>query len=260
MPSWYLMIPSTDRSIFRWFARAGLAVTFALGSISASAVPPAAIEITFDVMHNGMAVAEVVEKLEHDGRTYRASEAGKGRGALALMFKTARTSRGLVTASGLRPLEYTDERSGRPVASAVFDYAAKTLTQKYRGEPEVRPLPAYPSDRLAFALHFAFMESIPAAVTLDLADGRGVSTQIYEPAGRERIQVPAGDFDTLKIVRRPDGPNDRSAELWLAPAAGNLPVRIRVVEKDGTRTEQLATRVSIAKPGDARAAETQKKN
>lgn len=208
------------------------------------AAPPAKIEITFDVMHNGMAMAEVVENLEHDGKTYRITEVARGRGAFALMFQTRRSSKGLVTANGLRPQEFTDERTGRATASASFDYAAKTLTQKYRGEPQVQALPANASDRLAFAIQFAFLEMPASVVMLNIADGRGVSTQIYEPAGRERIQVPAGEFDTLKMVRRPEGPNDRSAELWLAPSHGYLPVRIRIVEKDGTRLEQQATRVT----------------
>lgn len=218
---------------------------FALAWLPAlQAAPPANIEIVFDVLHNGLAIAEVVEKLEHDGKTYRAIEIGKGRGAMAFLFQTKRMSRGLITPNGLRPQEFTDERSGRPTASASFDYAAKTLTMKYKGEPQVQPLPANPSDRLAFAFQFAFIESPASVVTLDLADGRGVSNQVYEPGGRIKIQVPAGEFETLRVVRRPDGPNDRTAELWLAPAYGYLPVRILVVEKDGTRTDQVATRVS----------------
>lgn len=208
------------------------------------AAPPASIEIAFDVLHNGLAIAEVVEKLEHDGKTYRATEIGKGRGAFALLFQTKRSSKGLIMPNGLRPQEFTDERTGRPTASASFDYAAKTLTLKYRGEPQVLPLPANPSDRLAFAFQFAFIETPASVVTMDMADGRGVSTQVYEPAGREKIRVPAGEFETLRVVRRPDGPNERTAELWLAPMYGYLPVRILVVEKDGTRTDQVATRVS----------------
>lgn len=46
-------------------------------------------------------------------------------------------------------------------------------------------------------------------------------------------------------VERLRDPNDKdSAELWLAAELGYIPVRLLDIEKDGTRYEQLATRVS----------------
>ncbi|TMG77382.1 MAG: DUF3108 domain-containing protein [Betaproteobacteria bacterium] len=46
----------------------------------------------------------------------------------------------------------------------------------------------------------------------------------------------------MKVARQGDG--RESAELWLAAERGYVPVRLLVVEKDGTRYEQLATRIS----------------
>lgn len=222
--------------------RSFFSTLLSLAWLPALAAPPPVSEFTFDVLHNGLAIAEVVEKFEHDGRTYRAEEIWRGRGALMVLGQIRRASRGLVTASGLRPQEFTDERSGRPTASAIFDYTGRTLTLKYRGEPQVLPLPPHAHDRLAFAYQFAFAGH-GRPITFDVADGRSVSTQVYEPAGRERIRVPAGEFDTVRMARRAEGPGDRVVELWLAAAHGYLPVRIRIVEKDGTRTEQVATRI-----------------
>ena len=51
-----------------------------------------------------------------------------------------------------------------------------------------------------------------------------------------------GEFDTVKVVREGDG--REKAELWLAADRAYIPVRVLVVEKDGTRYEQLATRIS----------------
>jgi hypothetical protein len=60
--------------------------------------------------------------------------------------------------------------------------------------------------------------------------------------GRERLRTPAGEFDTVKVARQSDERD--SAELWLAADRAFIPVRLLVVEKDGTRYEQLATRIS----------------
>jgi hypothetical protein len=79
-------------------------------------------------------------------------------------------------------------------------------------------------------------------VSYTIADGKGLSRHVYKLVGRERIKVPAGEFDAIKAARQA---NDReSAELWLAVERNYIPVRLLVVEKDGTRYEQVATRIS----------------
>ena len=67
---------------------------------------------------------------------------------------------------------------------------------------------------------------------------------MLEVAGREVLKTPAGEFETLKLVKRKSNPEDRSTELWLALRQHHLPVRVLVVEKDGTRIDQIANRVS----------------
>ena len=54
--------------------------------------------------------------------------------------------------------------------------------------------------------------------------------------------TPVGEFDTVKVARQ--GDERETAELWLAAERAFIPVRLLVVEKDGTRYEQVATRIS----------------
>ena len=60
--------------------------------------------------------------------------------------------------------------------------------------------------------------------------------------GRDRLQTPAGEFDTLRLVRRTRG---ELAEIWLATERSYLPVRVRVTENDGTRYDQVLVKISI---------------
>ena len=55
------------------------------------------------------------------------------------------------------------------------------------------------------------------------------------------MKTPAGEFDTLVVGRASD---DQRLEMWLASALGNLPVRMLVVVKDGSRYDQVATRIA----------------
>ena len=218
---------------------AGLAIAFCV-----HAAPPQRVEIAYEVAHNGTAVAEVSDRLEHDGRSYRLTETWHGKGVYALGGEAVRSSRGAVVTDGLRPLEFEDRRSGRDTARANFDWKAKSLTLQYKGAPETRPLPAGAHDRLSFLYGFAFSQPGAQAVTYNVADGKGVSRYVYRAAGRERVKTPAGEFDSLKIVKQKEKPQDRGTEIWLAADRHYLPVRIVVVEKDGTRLDQVAVRIS----------------
>ncbi len=204
----------------------GLATTTA-----AVAAPPQRVEIGYEIARNGLVLAEVTQRLEHDGRSYKLSETWKGKGAFALRGEANRSSLGAVAADGLRPLKFEDKRTGRDTQQAAFDPAAKTATLLRQ-------------DRLSFIWNFAFSPPT-GAVSVGVTDGKGTTTYAYEPAGRERVKTPAGEFNALKLVKRRDKPEDRVTEIWLAVERGNLPVRMLVVDKDGTRLDTLASKITV---------------
>ena len=209
---------------------------------AAHAAPPARVEIRYDVVRNGLTVAESVDRFEHANGRYRLTQVSRGRGIFVLRGSIKRTSEGQVGANGLRPLRFSDERTGRPDAQATFDWDANKLTQQYRGEPRTDTMPLRAHDRLAFLYDFVFAGQAPKGeVSFHLTDGRGMSHHVYTVNGRERLKTPAGEFETVKMVRSHDG--DR-AEIWFAVDHSNLPVRVLLVYKDGTRVETVATKIS----------------
>jgi hypothetical protein len=223
-----------------WFC---LPVSLALCALAAAqTAPPAQLEIAYELKRTGAVVAEVVEHLEHADGRYRLTETWKGKGGYALLGKAKRISAGVLEADGPRPTEYTDERSGRDTQRVSFDWKAKTITRRYQGHTRTEPVPADTQDRLSFLLALSFASRKGEAFSFHIADGRGMSRHTYQPAGRERLATSAGEFDALKVVRKSEG-SDETAEIWLAAERSYLPVRILVVEKDGTRYEHLATRI-----------------
>jgi hypothetical protein len=209
----------------------------------AQAAPPARVEIEYELMRNGKAMAEVVERIEHGNGTYHLTETWRGKGMYALLGRAKRTSEGTLGAGGPRPREYVDERSGRDTQRVTFDWAANTITRRYKGATRTEPVPADTQDRLSFLFALSLSSQKPRAISFHVADGRGMSRHTYKPNGRERLATPAGEFETVKLLRRNEGSGEM-AEIWLAASRSYLPVRILLVEKDGTRYEHLATRIS----------------
>lgn len=210
----------------------------------ALAAPPQRVTLDYEMARNGIVMIEVSETLEQDGKTYRINSSAKGRGLLALTNRgnIKRSSVGAIGPQGLKPSEFRDERSGRPASIARFDWAGKKLLLENDGRQEARPLPDNAQDRLSFAYNFAFSALPQKQVGAAITDGKGIAESQYIVAGEERITTPAGEFETLHLVRKGEK-NDNGTELWLASKRHMLPVRILVIEKDGTRIEQSATRV-----------------
>lgn len=211
-------------------------------AVQAHAAPPARVELHSEILRNGTAVAEMVDRFEHADGNYSLTQVWRGKGIFALRGSVKRRSHGTASPAGLKPLEFSDERTGRPTARAIFDWKANTLTQQYRGGPRTEPIPERAHDRLAFLFDFVFGAPPEKEISFHLADGRGMSHQVYRINGRERLKTPAGEFDAVKMVREKDG--DRT-EVWLAADLSYLPVRVLVVDRDGTRVEQIVTRISM---------------
>ena len=91
---------------------------------SAAAAPPPRLELAWEHTKDGTPIAEIVQTLDYSRGKYQITELWHGRGLYRLMGTIKRQSRGEVDAEGLRPAEYTDERSGRATERATFDWKA----------------------------------------------------------------------------------------------------------------------------------------
>jgi hypothetical protein len=220
---------------------AGIAA-LALWTGAAQAVPPERITLTYELKRNSL-VIDVSETLEHDGRTYVITSEGKGRGILALFGALKRTSRGRITPQGLRPDEFRDERPGGWTVSAKFDWDARSVTQEKNGKSETLKMPATAQDPLSLAYSFAFVPPKGKEYDVMRADGRGLTPFRFTVVGTEKLATPAGEMQTLHIAKLRDGPEDKSTDIWFAAERDFLPVRVLVVETDGTRSDQVLTRI-----------------
>lgn len=210
---------------------------------AAQAGPPEHIKITYELSVKGMS-GDAVETLEHNGKTYSIVSETRGRGILATVgVLNKRTSRGHITPQGLRPDEYRDERPFGWVASAKFDWEARTITQERKGKSETLPMPATAQDPLSLAYTFAFVPPKEKEYDIIRADGRGLTPFRFAVVGNERIPTPLGELQTLHIAKVRDGPDDKATDIWFATERDFIPVRVLVVDKDGARADQIVTRI-----------------
>jgi len=207
-----------------------LTIVLSLACAAATAAPPQRVEIAYEISRDGQVLAEVTQRLEHDGRSYLLSETWKGKGLLGLRGEAVRSSQGAIAADGLRPQKFEDKRPGRETRHAEFDPAAKTPTLQRQ-------------DQLSFIWTFAFAPP-PGAVTVGAADGKNVTSYTYQASGREKLKTPAGEFDALKLVKRRDNPQDKATEIWLAVDRQYIPLRILVIDKEGKRLDQVAVKIT----------------
>ena len=214
-----------------------------------AALPPHKLSLTYDLSYNGIVAAELTELLEHDGKAFSLTSEGRGKGIGALLYRGAarRACRGEITTAGLRPLEYRDQRGDNPANVARFDWTRKTLTQQHDGKIETTAMVPSLHDRLSFVYSFAF-QSAPDLnpgrdIKVTLTDGKGLTQFHYVVAGRELLKTPAGELETVHLVKQRESKEDRGTEIWFASGRNYLPVRILTIENDGARIDQMLTRI-----------------
>lgn len=216
---------------------------------ASAAQPPRKVTLSYELSYNGVVAAELTEVLEHDGKKFLLTSEGRGKGIGALLYGGAakRSCRGEISSTGLRPLEYRDQRGDKAAAVALFDWTRKTLTQQHDGKNETTNMVLPLQDRLSFLYDFAF-QSAPELkpgreIRINLTDGKGLTQFQYHVAGREILKTPAGDLETVRLVKQRENKDDKGTEIWFASGRDYLPVRVLVVEKDGARIDQVLTRI-----------------
>src|SRR5215831_7158163 len=173
-----------------------LALAAIVVSLATQAAPPARVKVTYEISAKGMG-GEAVETLDHDGKTYSIVSEAHGRGILAAIgVLNKRTSRGRITAEGLRPDEYRDERPFGWVATAKFDWEAHSVTQERKGKSETLKMPEVAQDPLSLAYTFSFVPPKGKEYDVIRADGRGLTPFRFTVVGEEKIATPLGEMQT----------------------------------------------------------------
>jgi hypothetical protein len=211
------------------------------------AAPPAVLKAVYEVHKDGLHIATVNETFEQRGTGYTIVSESNPAGLLALFVRTRIkvSSTGSVTPGGLRPdqLDYGRLDDASKNVSARFDWKAEQLHMSFDGRNETIALPRDTQDRVSLMYQFMFVPAEKlASLAFHMTNGRKIEAYRYQLAGNEAVVTPLGKLNTLHLVKQRD-PGDNAVEVWLAPDHHHLPVKVLIVENDGSKYEQLITRL-----------------
>lgn len=154
------------------------------------------------------------------------------------------TSRGAFGPRGLMPERFSDKY--RSEVAAHFNWPQHKVTFS-ANTPDVA-LQDGAQDRMSILIQLAaLVASAPeryapgTSLTLQTVGPRDAGIWLFTVGEAEDLTVPsdpAGSVKTIKLTRKPQQLYDQQMELWLAPALGYLPARIRLQEANGDFLDQ----------------------
>lgn len=203
---------------------------------------PASMKIKYAVESNKFPFSATTDLLwRQNGETYEIQQES---GTLGIAIQ--RSSRGHITPVGLAPLRFSYKILSE--LTAQVDREKNKVT--FSANTPDAPLLAGAQDQLSIQVQLAAMlAGNPAhfsrgtALTIQVVGPRASDMWVIAVIGEEKLFMPGGELMAIKLVRNPKLEFDQKLELWMAPALGYLPARIRISEPNGDYVDQkwLAT-------------------
>ena len=172
---------------------------------------------------------------------------------VSALFIGSRTmsSSGQIVGEGLAPTRFADKYKSEVAAHFEPDKGQVSFSANTPSVPWIKGM----QDRVSVFFQLAGMlaatpekfpvGSVISMVTVGPRDADGWSF-LVESA--EKINLPAGELDTLKLARQPRKEFDQKVEIWYAPSLGYLPVRSKITQANGDFVDQQLTSVNPPAP------------
>jgi hypothetical protein len=215
----------------------------------AAVTSPQAVQAQYELSMNGTPIAVVQETFETSNSAYQAVSETQAIGLFALVQRRPGrvTSSGEVGSNGLRPKTFDGTRGTGDArrVHAEFDWAAGTLTMSYDGRNETAPVLPGAQDRLSAMYQFLFLD--PAKLknlAFSMTNGRKLDQYRYSIGPDTAVDTPLGRMAVIHLVKQ-HAAGETATEIWLAREHRLMPVKMRIVEDDGKRYEQVISRLEI---------------
>lgn len=204
---------------------------------------PQRIEVSYDILKQGIKFAEVNEIFERKDDRYQIVSVTKPVGLLALFQPETIvvTSEGEVGETGLLPQHFTHRRTRNTEknTSADFDWNRNELALSSRDGIKLLALPPFTQDRLSIMYQFVVQ---PPRSRLELqfymTNGYKLEEYRYQLNPAQAVQVPFGNLRSYYLYTPPQKTKWKS-EIWLAIDHGFIPCKVVVTEDDGAQLEQV---------------------
>lgn len=197
---------------------------------------PPRIDMRFEVRY-GIARGEQTLVWVSDGEGYTVTSVAAATGLAGIFYsgRFVQTSLGRVTAQGLVPEHFWDQR-GDKRSSARFDAAGGMLTYTpAQGTPRYTRYQGDVQDTLSLFFHLALTAPPDDRMGFQVFNGRRLRHYAYEAQGEVVLDTALGPLRALHLART--GNADGRFELWLAIDRHYLPVRVLRTDDKGNEVE-----------------------
>ncbi|MDR3415983.1 MAG: DUF3108 domain-containing protein [Nevskia sp.] len=190
------------------------------------------LDYRYDAHWGGLDVGQVEIALKPDGGQgcYRYTNVSNPTGLVRALYGAPnQTSLFCVRDGRIQSRRFESSLPGDDKQSYTldFDWDKHTVTD---GKGQVRSIPDDAVD--SFALQQAVRlwvlahagDASPPEAAFTMVDGKNLTHYRFRFSGHQKVDTPAGSFDTL-LMERIDNP-DKIGRFWLAPDRGYMPVRI----------------------------------
>jgi hypothetical protein len=203
---------------------------------------PTEIAAEYQVTNLGVKIGHVTETFTRKGDDYAIQSVTRSEGPLKIFLddKVTLESSGKIVAGQLKPMHFGQRRArdSRRDVEATFDWDRGVMLSTFRGEKSEVPLPKATQDRISLMYQLMNASSREGELRIPMSNGRKVEVYTYRFVNEERLTTPAGEYDTLHFERITADPKQNRAEVWLAKAHHNFPVRVVFDDPRGLRLEQ----------------------
>ncbi len=173
----------------------------------------------------------------HDGQTYDARLSVTH----FLLGTRSQSSAGQITPEGLAPKRFGDKVRSEVAAHFERD-KGKVIFSANTPSVDLQP---GAQDQLSIFMQIASLLAgdparypVGSAFEMQAVGGRDADTWRFVIESEETLALPGGEQKALRIKRPARQEHDITVELWLAPALGYLPARIRLTQTNGNFVDQ----------------------
>lgn len=173
----------------------------------------------------------------HDGQTYDARLSVSH----FLLGTRSQSSAGQITPEGLAPKRFGDKVRSEVAAHFERD-KGKVIFSANTPSVDLQP---GAQDQLSIFMQIASLLAgdptrypVGSAFEMQAVGGRDADTWRFVIESEETLALPGGEQKALRIKRPARQEHDITVELWLAPALGYLPARIRLTQTNGNFVDQ----------------------
>ena len=162
-------------------------------------------------------------------------------------------SEGAVAETGFAPITMTEKRRGRAMTATHFNWGKGLIT--FSASEAMYGLPPGAQDKASIPLQLAAIargdaKQLTGAIDIFVGEDRDAAIYRFTVVGQEEIDTKLGTLQTWHLTRPPQPGSYKSRlDIWLAPAHGWYPVRIRNSEANGAVTTQTVNNIVLDHSG-----------